>query len=335
MHVHLREPGATHKEDFASGSRAAVAGGFTFVCDMPNNYDDPTITTDRLKEKIRLSREKSLIDIGFHFGTDGKNLDHFAAAASSNSVFGLKIYCGETTGNLAISDQTVLDRIFAAWKCEKPILVHAEGELLAYTVDLAATYHRRIHVCHVSSVSDLETVQKAKSISQPVTCGVTPHHLFLTEEHLVKLGPYGLVKPPVGSGDMQAALWDAVASGLIDIIESDHAPHTREEKESGTEFFGVPGLETTLGLLFLAKKQGRITTEQIVTMLYERPMRIFSVPPQEDTYIEVDMDAAYIAGKNGYKTKSGWSPFDGWELYGRVDTVVLRGKPLVAGGSLV
>ena len=125
VHVHLREPGATHKEDFYTGSRAAVKGGVTFMIDMPNNLT-PTISIERLDEKVALSK-KALIDIGFHFGTNGKNLEELPKAAARPEVYGLKIYCNHTTGEMLIEDQDALDAIFQAWPVGKPILVHAEG----------------------------------------------------------------------------------------------------------------------------------------------------------------------------------------------------------------
>src|SRR3989344_3439832 len=125
VHVHLREPGATYKEDFLTGSQAAIAGGFSFIIDMPNN-PVPTLTMARLMEKIRLSR-KAVCGIGFHFGTNGKNTKEFASAAKHSHVFGLKLYCNHTTGEMLVEDINLLTGVFKAWPKGKPILVHAEG----------------------------------------------------------------------------------------------------------------------------------------------------------------------------------------------------------------
>lgn len=302
VHVHLREPGATQKEDFHTGSRAAVAGGFTFVCDMPNNPGAPTISIERLDEKIRLSAQKSVIDVGFHFGTDGNNLDSFPTAWNSPNVFGLKIYCNHTTGELLVGD---VSKIFAAWNSEKPILVHAEGEKLQECLELAKFYNRRLHVCHVSQISEIELLRNAPDT---VTSGVTPHHLFLKGAR---------VKPPIDAAS-QGALWEALVDGTIDIVESDHAPHLQSEHDT----YGVPGLETTVGLLLKKDKKSRL-----VDWLYENPKKIFHIPDQQNTYIELDPDKPFIS-KN-YQTKCAWSPFDGWELYGKVQTVILRGVKLL------
>ncbi len=335
MHVHLREPGATNKEDFESGSGAAINGGFTFVCDMPNNPGCPTISPERLNEKVSLAGSKALCDIGFHFGTDGHNLASFGAVIRDPHVFGLKIYCGNTTGDLTITDPSSLDGIFAAWTSDKPILVHAQGNILGECIELAAHYRRRIHVCHVATEDDVSRVRVAKEHNLAITCGVTPHHLFLTERNVARLGAYGVFKPPIGNEQDRATLWESLQNRIIDIIESDHAPHTKEEKASGTLFFGVPGLETTIPLLVHAIVEKRLTTDRMIDLLYTNPKKIFTIPDQPDTFIELDPQKPYIVGADGYQTKCGWSPFDGWELNGKIERVVLRGKLLVEGGKIV
>jgi dihydroorotase len=332
-HVHLRDPGATQKEDFATGSRAAVRGGFTFVCDMPNN-PIPTISIGRLEEKIRTSQKQAIIPIGFHYGTDGKNMESFAEAWSNPHVFGLKIYCNHTTGTLLIEDEKIITQIFASWNCDKPILVHAEGEKAALSIALAKTYKRRVHICHISQKSELEMVKKAKQKHMSITCGVTPHHLFLTQKDIVKLHSFGLMKPELTDQPNQSALWEGIHDGTIDVVETDHAPHTKEEKLGEKPPFGVPGLETSLGLLCLAVQKKTIQLDDVKRLLYEKPMSIFHIPTQEQTFIEFDPDRPFQAGEDGYETKCQWSPFDGWELYGKVETVVLGGKTIIYKGKI-
>lgn len=335
IHTHLRDPGATHKEDFTTASRAAIAGGFTFICDMPNNPTQPTINLHRLDEKYHVSKKKSVCDIGFHFGTTGDNLDQFPDVIARPYVYGLKLYCGHTTGDLLLSDEKKIDQIFAAWNCDKPILMHAEGHMVALGTQLARTYNRRIHICHIANREDLEKIREAKERGVRVSTGVTPHHLFLSASEGAKLKGYGLVKPPLVDEDSQNALWEGLRDGTIDLVESDHAPHTREEKESSTEYFGMPGLETTLGLMFLGVKLGRCSIDDVMRLLYDAPKKLFSIPSQLETYIECDPNEPFLVGKDGYKTKCAWSPFEGWEVYGKVQRVVLYGKRLVEGGTLV
>lgn len=333
VHVHLREPGATHKEDFYTGSRAAITGGFTFIIDMPNN-PSPTITKEKLEEKVTLSK-KAICDIGFHFGTNGKNIEEFPFAIESPNVFGLKIYCNHTTGEMLIEDHELLEKVFSAWNSTKPILVHAEGEQMVTALLLADKYKRRIHVCHISQKIEVELVRSAKANGQSVTAGVTPHHLYLTKEALVTMKGYAMVKPPLGTNEDMEELWEGLKDGTIDIVESDHAPHTKEEKEKDTPAFGMPGLETTLGLMYKAVKDVRISNDDIIKLLYTNPKNIFNIPEQEDTYIEVDPELQYVVGKSGYETKCEWSPFEGMTLYGKPQTVVIRGKKILENGKII
>lgn len=298
VHVHLREPGATHKEDFLTGTRAAVKGGFSFVIDMPNIPGYPTISAERLLEKIRLADEKAVCDVGFHFGTNGKNLDQFPLVWDNPRVFGLKIYMSHTTGELLMTNDELLINVFNEWKCEKPILVHAEGERLKKAIELAKKYNRKLHVCHVSLKEEVEMVRKAKKEGMNISAGVTPHHLFLKEG--------ATMKPPLNTEDDKKALWQGIEDGTIDLIETDHAPHLQSEKA-----FGVPGLETALGLMAT-----KLNEKEIVRLMHDNPKKIFNIPDQ-DAHIEVDFETSYtVAGP--YETKCNWSPFEGWTLYGEI-----------------
>ncbi len=333
VHVHLREPGATHKEDFRSGSRAAITGGFTFVIDMPNNAE-PTVSLKRLEEKISLADAAAVCPIGFHYGTDGRNLDSFAKAAKHPRVFGLKIYCNHTTGEMLIEDLAVLEQVFEAWDSPKPILVHAEGVQLAAAITLARLYDRRLHVAHITQAIEVELVRRAKSKGQAITAGVTPHHLWLTGADRAKLGAFAIMKPPLGEQKDQAALWQGLQDGTIDIVETDHAPHTREEKAAEPPPFGVPGLETAVPLLGKAIKEGKLPEERFEQVLFSRPQQIFNIPTQSETHVELDLGAKVVIGEHGYQTKAGWSPFDGWTGYGQVVSVVIGGHQLVQDGRL-
>lgn len=335
VHVHVREPGATQKEDFTTGTRAAVKGGFTFIVDMPNNPSAPTITIERLKEKIGLAKQKAVCDVGFHYGTDGNNLNTFPEAWQNRHVFGLKIYASHTTGDLLVEDAKTLENIFRAWNCQKPILVHGQGLTLSTCIGFAQRYQRQLYVCHVARKDDIEQVRKAKRKKQAVTAGVTPHHLFLSSADVKRLGNFALVKPEIGRKEDQDILWEALRDGTIDLVESDHAPHTKAEKESDNPSFGVPGLETTLELLWKAVREEKLMQKDIIRLLYDKPRQIFHIPDQSNTYIELDPKKPYIVGQDGYETKCGWSPFERWELHGKAETVVFRGKTLVQDGHLV
>lgn len=333
VHVHLREPGATHKEDFYTGSRAALKGGITFMIDMPNN-PTPTVSMERLLEKIGLS-EKALSDIGFHFGTNGQNLEELPKASAHPRVFGLKIYCNHTTGEMLIEDPVILDAIFKTWPVGKPILLHAEGQQLKENIARAKAFGQRIHVCHITQKTEVEDVRNAKAKGLSITAGVCPHHLYLIGEARERMGGFAVMKPPLGTEEDREALWTGLSDGTIDVVETDHAPHAREEKEKDPPAFGVTGLETSFSLMLKAVKDGRITEERLIEAMHTLPKKIFNIPEQEETYIEVDTEKTWVVGKDGYETKANSSPFEGMELPGVVERVVLKGKTLVENGRVI
>lgn len=242
-HVHLRTPGQTHKEDFHTGSSAALAGGFTTIIDMPNNLQ--MIDSEKLlNEKIKIAKKKAVCDIGFHFGSLGNNLNEFKKV--QYKVIGLKLYLSQTTGGYVHSLET-LEQTFLAWGRKKVILVHAEDETLNFVIELMRKTGNKVHICHVGKKEELRKIIKAKEEGLKISCGVTPHYLFLTEHDIKRLGVFAKMKPPLGTKKDQEFVWKNLK--YIDLIESDHAPHTIEEKMSENPPFGVPGLETTLSLL--------------------------------------------------------------------------------------
>lgn len=325
LHVHLRDPGQTQKEDFYTGTSAALAGGYTAVFDMPNNAE-PIFTVERLRSKIALAEAKAVCDIGFYFGSQGDNLDQFEEAATL--AVGLKLYLNRTTGNF-LMDPAYLKKIYRAWPERQPILLHAEEDVIDVVIESLRGLARPIHVCHMPSREILEKIIVAKHAGLPVTCGATPHHLFLTEQDVAKLGPFGIMKPSLKSQADVDYLWAHMDD--IDIIESDHAPHTREEKREGA--FGVPGLDTTLPLLLTAVRQGKITREHIIDKCVNRPLEILGLRPQADTSVTVSMEE-YELSEDHLKTKCGWSPFTGQRLIGKVQRVVIRGEVVYKEGQV-
>lgn len=331
-HVHLREPGATQKEDFESGTKAAIAGGYTYILDMPNN-PEPTITPSALDKKTQLARDRIYSDVGFHFGATADSIQHFNQV--KNKVFGLKVYMNHTTGTLLQEDPQILQAIFESWPKEKVLMVHAEGETLKKAIDLAKKNGSKLHVCHVSQATEVEIVKQAKSDGLPLTCEVTCHHLFLTAEDLGRLGGFGVMRPPLGTKMDQDALWEGITDGTVDTIASDHAPHTKEEKNSSNPPNGVPGLETTLPLLLTAVSEGRLTLDDIVSLCHRNPAKIFNIPTDDRTYVEVDPTIRYPLDARSLYTKCGWTPFAGMQVKGKVKRVYLRGKKVFEDGQIL
>lgn len=331
-HVHLRYLNP-EKEDFLTSTFAAIAGGFTMVLDMPNNT--PPITTfPRLQAKIDQAQHYTRYDLGFYFGSLGDNLEEFEKV--KDLVVGLKLYLNFTTGGYVI-DEKALQKIYHKWHevtgGKKPILLHAEEDVFDYVVRILKRVDQPTHIVHVSSEEELTKIIKLKSQGFPITCGVTPHHLFLTKDDEKELGPFGLMRPGLKTKRDQQFLWDNLQH--IDVVESDHAPHTIEEKKSKNPPYGVPGLETTLPLLLTAMNEGRITKEEIIDKCYTRAKEIFHLPDQPDTHIEVDPDKEWTIQNKDLFTKCKWSPFDGWKVKGKVVKVYIRGQKVFDNGEML
>lgn len=329
MHVHLRDPGQTHKEDFYSGTSAALAGGFTTVVDMPNN-EIPITTLKRLNKKIKNAEARIVCDVGFYFGSLGDNFDEFKKV--ENKVMGIKLYLDPTTGNFLIDDEK-LEQIYNHWQSEKPILIHSEDESTEKVVKMIKKTGKRTHFCHVSGQNELSQIIEAKEDGLPVTCGVTPHYLFLDKSDVRILKTFAMMKHPLKSKKDRSFLWKNLR--YIDVIESDHAPHTIEEKKSDNPPFGVPGLETTLPLLLTAEKRGKITMKQIITMCFTNPAKILNIKTDDDTKVEVDINKEYEIKGGNFHTKSKWTPFEGWRVRGKVVRLFIRGTKVFEDGKVL
>lgn len=315
-HVHLRSLGQDNKEDFLSGTSAALAGGFTTVLDMPNNTI-PITTKNRLETKIATAREQIVCDVGFYFGSQGDNFTEFDDV--KNHVLGLKLFLNKTTGNFLVNT-SYLEKIFTTWTNDKPILLHAIDETLDEVIQTLEKHPRRIHICHISSEYELSKVITAKEKNLPITCGVTPHHLFLTEEDVTHIGPFAMMQPPLRKRSDVDYLWKNIAA--IDCVESDHAPHTREEKEQKPTPFGIPGLETTLPLLLTAVAKEKLSVDELVRLCHGGPKRIFlRGVTQTETTIEIDTKEEWTIDSSKFFSKAKWSPFEGWKTRGKLKSV--------------
>ncbi len=328
-HVHFRTPGQTYKEDFSTGTSAALAGGFTTVLDMPNNAT-PITTIERLKGKQQIAKQQIVCDVGFHFGSLGENLNEFSKA--QNGVLGMKIYLNQTTGNFIVDDK-VFAKICKSWPKNLPILLHAEEDVIEQIIEIGQQSGQRTHICHVSSKKELETIINAKQKGYKVTCGVTPHHLFLNTDEGAKLGSFGMMKPSLKSQSDVDFLWSHLAD--IDLIESDHAPHTLEEKKSDKPPFGIPGLETTLGLLLTAVSQNKLTLGDITRLCHDAPAKIFNILTTSETKIEIDETEEWIVENEKLFTKCKWSPWNGKKLTGKVKRVIIRGTKVFEDGKVL
>ncbi|MBN2518696.1 MAG: dihydroorotase family protein [Candidatus Altiarchaeota archaeon] len=364
-HVHFREPGAEYKEDLKSGSAAAAAGGVTTFLDMPNNK--PSITTAKLlEEKRRLAEKKCSVNYGFHFGATNENLREIEKVENIASV---KFYLGSTTGDLLV-DESILPSYFevlrkrgipATAHCEKEELVGrfakkrqfryyselrpdvCEVESIKAYLEAANKAGNRAHICHTSSKKGLESFKENKARNRNLSCEVTPHHLFLTQTYEKKLGAFAKMNPPLRAAEDRKALIDGLVSGAIDIVATDHAPHTLEEKED--EFLkapaGVPGVETMLPLLLNMVNNRFLRLEDVIRVAAENPARIFSIKNKGRVTGGYDADLVIVDLKKGYKisnddllTKCAWSPFDGMRVKGKVEKTIVGGEVVYDLGGI-
>jgi len=338
VHTHLRVPGGEHKEDFASGTAAALAGGITTVLAMPNTTP-PLSTPGVLAETRQKAQQTIRCDVGLFTGANPGQIEQLAVCAPLSAA--LKIYLNDTFGPLRVDDLPALLACFELWPAGKLIAMHAEGQSVAVGIGLAAAYKRPVHFCHISRRDEIELIALAKERGLPVTCEVTPHHLFLNRADAQRLGPRGDMRPRLVAQDDVNALWDHI-DDTIDCIATDHAPHTLVEKlgqpggpapESPPP--GVSGLETSLLLMLTAVYQERLSLERLIDLMANNPRRIFDLPEQPETYVEAEIGPAHTIRDEILYTKCSWTPFAGMTVYGRVQRVVLRGETVFENGQVL
>lgn len=336
VHVHMREPGGSHKEDWASGTASALAGGVTMVLAMPNT-NPPVFDRASLATALSAAKKGARCDYAQFIGAGPENAAQLPQLASK--VAGLKMYLDMTYGNLRLDDMSLWRPHFEKWSSDYPIVAHSERQTMAAAILFAAMYDRSIHIAHVSSREEILTIRAAKEKGFKVTCEVAPHHLFLSAEDFPKLSEEGKypgrveVRPVLATAQDVQALWDNL--DVIDCFATDHAPHTLSEKDGEHPPPGFPGLETALPLLLTAVNQGKLTLEDVVTRMVDNPLKIFHIPIQPDTWVEIDPTAAHTIQNSHLFTKCGWTPFDGWKVRGKVNQVVLRGETVYKNGEVL
>lgn len=339
VHTHMREPGITAKEDFATGSRACAKAGVTTFYDMPNTI--PTTTTlEALRDKKKLASEKSIVNYGFHFGgSRNNNIDEIKKVLEAKEANTVKIFMNVTTGEMLIEDEDILKNVF---KNSKLVLVHAENEMIDKAVEYNKNYGNGLYVCHIPSKEELKKVLEAKKNSElntekhPVYAEVTPHHLFLNEEIRESTDRNKMLlrmKPELRTKKDNEFLWEALNNGEVDTIGTDHAPHLISEKLEKITF-GMPGVETSLALMLNAYNEGKVKLEMIQKLMSENPARIMKISKRgklEEGYyadvIAVDLDKEWIVGVDDtIESKCGWTPYENWKLKGKNVLTIVNGK---------
>ncbi|WP_182870421.1 dihydroorotase [Stieleria mannarensis] len=344
--VHFREPGLTHKEDLSTASHACAAGGVTSFLEMPNTKP-PAVTIDGVRAKEQLAAEKSLVNYGFYIGATP---DNAAELAKATDVPGIKIFIGSSTGNLLVDEQEALERIFAETTlpicahCEDEQTVRANADRLAGTTDvadhsrirdvraamiatkrstdLARRYKHRFHVLHVSTGDELQYLTDPAPY---ITAEVCLHHLFFNVDDYPRLGTRIQMNPSIKSAEDNRRLFDALLDQTIQVIATDHAPHTLEEKSVAypKSPSGLPAVENSLALMLDQVTQGRCSINQVASWMCDAPARVWGIVGKgriENGYdadlVLVDLKQSKTIRDAEQHTKSKWSPWDSVTLTG-------------------
>ena len=358
--VHFREPGNEHKEDLESGTRAAILGGVTAIFEMPNT--NPSTTTGKsLEDKIDRATGRAWCDFAFFVGAAKENVNRLAGLEQLPGCCGIKIFMGSSTGSLLVREKGLLREVLQRGR--RRIAVHAEDEdRLQERFDLArdgakpychplwrdeqtailATEkilglvretRRRIHLLHVTTRQEMALLAEHKDL---VTVEVTPQHLTLAApDAYSRLGSLAQMNPPIRDEKHREGLWQALADGVVDVIGSDHAPHTLEEKaqpypESPS---GMPGVQTLVPVMLNHVKEGRLTLERFVDLTSVGPARIYNIARKgrialgyDGDFTLVDLKAKKTITNDMIASKCGWTPFDGMKVTGWPTATVIRGN---------
>ena len=354
--VHFREPGLTHKEDLAHASRACAKGGVTSFLEMPNTVPN-TVTQAALENKLATASKSSLVNYGFYVGATTENVDVLKHATRTP---GIKIFIGSSTGNLLVDEQTALEKIFAestltiCAHCEDETTVRANAAkyanetdiafhskvrdheaakiATARAIDLAQRHNHRFHVLHVSTADEIELIQNGGPL---ITSEVCPHHLFFNVDDYPRLGSLIKMNPSIKNKTDNDQLWQALCDGVIDIVATDHAPHTMDEKREPYPKCpsGLPAVENSLALMLNQVAQQKCTIEQVVKWMCSRPAEIWNMKNKGRIEVGydadltlVDMDLTQTVLNENQETKCGWTPWHGDDLTGWPIATWVMGK---------
>jgi dihydroorotase len=366
--VHFREPGLEHKETQASGMRAAALGGVTGVFEMPNTSPNTT-TPELIADKLARAAGKVWIDHAFYLGGDGTNAGKLRAWEQTPGVAGVKVFMGASTGTLLVADDETLERIVAdgrrrmAVHCEdEPRLLERKGLIPAGAsphwhpvwrdevsalraterlLRLARKHRRMVHVLHVTTAEEMEFLRGQKDLA---TVEVLANHLTLAAPDCYdRLGTLAQMNPPVRGERHRAALWAAVADGTVDILATDHAPHTREEKAKPypASPSGMPGVQTLVPVMLDHVAKGRLPLQRLVDLTSAGPQRVFGLMGKgriatgyDADLTIVDLKAERTIDDAQQASKVGWTPFHGMRVQGWPMATVVRGQVVMRDGEI-
>ena len=365
--VHFREPGMPHKEDLESGSRSAVLGGVTAVFEMPNT-DPLTSTPEALADKVRRGRDRMHCDFAFWVGGTHENARALAELERLPGAAGVKVFMGSSTGSLLIADDAGIAEVLSHTR--RRVAFHSEDEdrlierkhlrrdgdpsshPIWRDVETAVKSTRRlikiaqdkgalIHVLHVTTEEEIELLAQCKDIA---SVEVTPHHLTMDETDYQRIGALAQMNPPVRSARHREALWRGVTQGIVDVIGSDHAPHTLEEKAQPYPHSpsGMTGVQTIVPLLLDHMNAGRVSLARLVDLTSAGPARLFGIAQKGRVAVGYDADLTIVDLKRRETIRNswigsrvGWTPYDGKTVNGWPIGTVVRGRKVMWEGELV
>lgn len=366
--VHFREPGMVHKEDLGTGTRGAALGGVTSIFEMPNTQP-PTTTAEAFADKMRRASEKAWVNYAFYIGGSAENVQQLAELEKLPSCSGVKIFMGSSTGTLLVDDETVLENIFRlgsrrlifhsedekrlqerkhiaveshdvrnhpVWRDEQTALISTEKLLR-----LSEKTNRPVHVLHVTTMQEMELLRKTKAKltgteRNRVTVEVLPQHLTLfAPDCYERLGTKAQQNPPIRSKEHQEALWKALLDGTVDVLGSDHAPHTLDEKAKTypDSPSGMPMVQTLVPIMLNHINNGKLSLERFVELVCENPRRVFGCKDKgriaiglDADFTLVDLSATRTIENKWIASRSGWTPFDGIKVKGWPIATVIGGR---------
>jgi dihydroorotase len=364
--VHFREPGATHKEDLETGSRGAVMGGVTAVFEMPNTR--PTTTTaEALADKVARATHRMFCDFAFYVGGTRDNVDEIAELEKLPGAAGIKVFIGSSTGDLLVEDDAGLESIIsrisrrAAFHSEDEFRLRARvshqvpGDASSHPVwrdveaarlcterllRIARKLNKRIHVLHISTADELPLLAANRDLA---TVEVTPHHLTLSADDYERLGTKLQMNPPVREKQHREALWQAINSGLVDVLGSDHAPHTLEEKAKlyPQSPSGMTGVQTLVPVMLDHVNKGRLSLQRLMDLTSHGPQRIFNIKNKgriaegyDADFTIVDLKRRETIENKWIQSRCGWTPYNGVSVQGWVVGTFIRGHLAMWQGEL-
>ncbi|MDQ3073099.1 MAG: dihydroorotase [Bacteroidota bacterium] len=373
--VHFREPGLTHKGEIFTESRAAVAGGLTSFMEMPNT-NPQTITQERLEEKYRIGAARSAANYSFYMGATNDNLEEVLKTRKDN-VCGVKVFMGSSTGNMLVDNEHTLSTLFS--ECDHLIAIHSESESVIKSnlerikeqygndipmsahplirdeeacyqstqkaVALARKHDTRLHILHISTAEELDFFSNHIPLKdKKITSEVCVHHLWFAADDYSSLGGQIKCNPAIKAPHHRSALWQALLDDRLDIIATDHAPHTREEK--GGDYLhcpsGLPLVQHSLLMMLEAHKQGKITLEKLVQKMSHAPAQCFRISDRgyiregaKADLVLVDLDAKTTVDRSNILYKSGWSPLEGYTFSARIVSTFINGNLVFDKGKVI